>query len=242
MITVHGFGPYFGLPDGSPFVMKTMLMLKWAGLEYRHRESGVAQAPRGKVPYVEDSGVIIPDSTLIRFHIENKYGHDFDTGLTAEQRAIAWSIEKMVEEHLYFALIDIRWRDDANFAAGPAHFFDRLPALFRPLVRRIVRRRMMKTLHLQGTSRYTKAEVERISCRDVDAIAAVLGDKPFLMGEQPCIADASVFGILANLLVPIFETEVRQRIESHQNLVRYVNAMKRDFFDASVTNARKKAA
>ena len=25
---VHGFGPYFGMPDGSPFVMKTMIQLK----------------------------------------------------------------------------------------------------------------------------------------------------------------------------------------------------------------------
>jgi hypothetical protein len=34
MITLYTFGPYFGLPDGSPFVLKAMLLLKLAGLEY----------------------------------------------------------------------------------------------------------------------------------------------------------------------------------------------------------------
>jgi hypothetical protein len=27
MITLHTFGPYFGLPDASPFVIKAMLLL-----------------------------------------------------------------------------------------------------------------------------------------------------------------------------------------------------------------------
>ena len=34
MITLYTFGPYFGLPDGSPFVVKAMLLLKFAGLAY----------------------------------------------------------------------------------------------------------------------------------------------------------------------------------------------------------------
>ena len=32
MITLYGFGPLFGLPDPSPFVLKTMTQLKMAGL------------------------------------------------------------------------------------------------------------------------------------------------------------------------------------------------------------------
>ena len=33
MITLYTFGPYFGLPDASPFVIKAMLLLKFAGLD-----------------------------------------------------------------------------------------------------------------------------------------------------------------------------------------------------------------
>ena len=84
--------------------MKTMIQLKLARLEYEHRASGVAKAPNGKVPYIEDDGAVIADSTLIRRHIERKYKVDLDEGLSVEQRAAAWSLEKMAEEHLYFAL------------------------------------------------------------------------------------------------------------------------------------------
>ena len=35
MITLYTFGPAFGLPDPSPFVMKAEVLLKMAGLPYR---------------------------------------------------------------------------------------------------------------------------------------------------------------------------------------------------------------
>ena len=105
MITLYTFGPYFGLPDTSPFVIKAMLLLKFAGLEYSEDRGGFGKAPKGKLPYIDDDGLIVADSTFIRFHIEKKYGFDFDAGLAPEQRAVAWAAEKMCEEHLYFALV-----------------------------------------------------------------------------------------------------------------------------------------
>jgi len=120
MIILHTFGPYFGTPDPSPFVMKAMLLLKFAGLDYAEKRGGLRKAPKGKLPFIEDDGV--PVSTFIRFHIEKKYGFDFDAGLTPEQKSIAWAFEKMCDEHLYFALMAERWLDDENFAKGPAQF------------------------------------------------------------------------------------------------------------------------
>lgn len=232
MILVHGFGPYFGLPDGSPFVMKTMAQLRMAGLSFGHRASGVAGAPHGKVPYIEDDGVVVGDSTIIRSHIERKYGVDLDGGLSPGERAIAWSIEKMAEEHLYFALIDLRWRDRGNFAAGPTHFFDRLPAPVRPLIRRIGRARMNKTLYLQGLGRLPRQDVEAIAVRDIEAIATLLADQPFLMGKTPSAADGFVFGVLASLLVPVFETRLRARIEADPKLMAYVSRVRTRLFEA----------
>jgi hypothetical protein len=52
MITLYTFGPYFGLPDGSPFVIKAMLLLKFAGLEYSENRGGYGNAPKGKLPYI----------------------------------------------------------------------------------------------------------------------------------------------------------------------------------------------
>src|SRR4051794_8618942 len=102
MITLYTFGPFFGLPDASPFVTKAEMLLKMAGVPYRTDTAGFTRAPKGKLPYIEDDGQVVPDSTFIRLHIEKKYGVDFDRGLSPEQRAIAWAFEKMAEEHLYW--------------------------------------------------------------------------------------------------------------------------------------------
>jgi glutathione S-transferase len=96
MITLYSFGPGFGLPDPSPFVTKAEVLLKMAELPYRSDTTGFKKAPKGKLPYIDDGGEIISDSTFIRWHLERKYNIDFDRGLLAEQRSIAWAFEKMM--------------------------------------------------------------------------------------------------------------------------------------------------
>ena len=104
MITLNGFGPAFGLPDPSPFVTKVEVLLKMAGLEFRTAANGLRKAPKRKLPYIDDGGTILADSTFIRGHIEKKYGFSFDRDLSAEERAVAWAFEKMADEHLYWAM------------------------------------------------------------------------------------------------------------------------------------------
>lgn len=230
MIILYTFGPYFGLPDPSPFVMKGMMLLKLAGLPYQENRRGYRKAPKGKLPYIDDDGEIIADSTFIRFHIEKKYGFDFDAGLSSEQKAIAWAVERMCEDHLYFVCADLRWCDDANFAKGPAHFFDAVPAPLRPLIHSIIRRKVRKNLVAQGLGRHSKAEIAELGIRDIDALATILGDKPYLMGARPCGADATLYGFLAGSLTPVFEDPVRAAAERHPNLVAYVKRITEHYF------------
>jgi glutathione S-transferase len=232
MITLYSFGPYFGLPDPSPFVIKAILLLKFAGLPFEENRHGFRRAPKGKLPYIDDDGTIVPDSTFIRFHIEKKYGFDFDAGLEPEQKAAAWAIEKMCEEHLYWSLVATRWCDDENFAKGPAQFFKAVPALVRPVVQALVRRRVKKRLNSQGFGRHTPAEQDTLAIADVDALSALLGDKLYLMGERPCGADATVFGFIASLLTPVFASKVRSATERHQNLTDYRDRILGQYFES----------
>ncbi|MGB5086844.1 MAG: Tom37 metaxin N-terminal-like domain-containing protein, partial [Methylocystis silviterrae] len=114
-ITLYCFRPVAGLPDASPFVTKAMVLLKMAGLDYVEDRSGFSKAPKGKQPYINDDGETVADSTFIRFHIEKKYGVDFDAQLSDAQKAVGWCVEKMCEEHLYWVIVHTRWMDDGNF-------------------------------------------------------------------------------------------------------------------------------
>ncbi|RXZ45565.1 glutathione S-transferase family protein [Crenobacter cavernae] len=232
MITLYTFGPAFGLPDPSPFVTKAELLLKLSGLPYRTDTHGFSRAPKGKLPYIDDDGTRVGDSTFIRWHLERKYRIDFDAGYDARERALAWSVEKMLEEHLYFALAHVRWVDDANFESGPAVFFKRAPALVRPFVKRVIRGRVKKLLKAQGMGRHSDAEITEFAARDIDAVAAILGDKPYLLGDTPCGADATVYAFMIGIACPVFQTPLIERVARHTNLVAYVERMRARFYPA----------
>jgi len=87
MITLYGFDAGFGLPERSPFVTKTEVQLKMAGLDYRKERSMPTASPKGQLPFIDDDGEAVADSTFIRAHIEGKYGFDFDAPLNLQQRA-----------------------------------------------------------------------------------------------------------------------------------------------------------
>ena len=233
MITLYTFGAYFGLPDSSPFVHKAMALLKIAQFPHEIQvvsPKDLGKAPKGKLPYIEDAGEIVADSTFIRWHIEQKYGYDFDRGLSKTDKATAWALEKMLEDNLYWLLVDRRWLDDANFAKGPAHFFDGLPPIVRHLVRLMVRNKQRKNLNAHGIGRHTAAEKLAIAEQDIASVAAILGEKPYLFGNEPCGADATAYAFMAGVLCPHFESPIRDSAESHANLVAYVDRMKTRYF------------
>ena len=221
MLTLHGFGRAFGLPDPSPFVVKTEVMLKLAGLDYQRKTGNLGKAPKGKLPLIDDGGTIVADSTLIRFHLETTRGIDFDKGLDAAQKGVAWAFEKLLEDHLYWIVVRERWLDPANFDRGPRKFFDKVPAPLRPVVLAMVKRQVRGNLKAQGLGRHSGAELAAITARGIDGLSAYLGDKPWLMGDRPCGADATVFAFVSGGLCPLFQSTVRTRMEQHPNLIGY---------------------
>ena len=221
MITLYTFGRGFGLPDPSPFVCKAEVLLKMAGLPFTTDTNSFNKAPKGKLPYLNDDGTIVTDSTFIRWHLESKHGIDFDKGLSVEQKAVAWAIEKMCEDHLHWALVDSRWMVDGNFKRGPKTFFDKAPAPLRPFIVAMVRRQVRGYLKGQGMGRHSRPEIERLAIADFDALAALIGARPWLMGSEPCGADASVWSLVAGALCPLFESPIRDAAQRHANLVAY---------------------
>ena len=241
MITLYKFGPFLGTPDSSPFVIKVMMLLRFAGVPYREVQGNPFKGPHRFLPYIEDEGVKVADSTLIRFHLEKKYRFDFDAGLSVEQKAVAWAVERMCEDHLYFAMLDMRWMDTANFNKGLGrHMFGSIPAPARPIVKSMLRRMNAKRLNGHGIGRHPRATIAELAIHDVEALAAILGDKPFLMGDGPCAADASVFGIVTSILTPPLDSPLRASMQQHTNLIAYRDRITKKFFSqARAVNATK---
>ena len=232
MITLYTFGPLFGLPDASPFVMKAEMLLKLAGLRYETSTKGFLRAPKGKLPYIDDNGTIVADSTLIRLHLEQKHGIDFDRELSGREKGTAWAAEKMLEDHLYWVLVYWRWMKDGNFTKGPANFFKRAPALIRPLVIWKVRGNVRRTLHAHGIGRHNEAEMTAMSDRAFEALSLLLGDNHYLMGSRACGADATAFAFIAGSLCPLFDSPAHAKARTLPNLTAYRDRMMSEFYPA----------
>jgi glutathione S-transferase len=214
--------------------MKAQMLLKLAKLEFGENRKGFMSAPKGKLPYIDDGGTIVADSTLIRLYLEQKHGIDFDRGLSSRDRGIAWATEKMLEDHLYWVLVYWRWMDDANFERGPKGFFKRAPAPLRPLICAMVRRKVRGNLHAHGIGRHNDAEKTLLASRCIDALSQALGDNRYLMGDQVCGADATMFSFIAGVLPEIFESPVQKKVAQTANLVAYRDRMMAEFFPTFV--------
>lgn len=234
MITLYQFPTAFGLPNLSPFCMKVETYLRMAGLAYRCDNRGLLQkAPKGKLPFIDDDGSRIADSTFIIEYLQRKYGDPFDAPLAPRQRALGVVIRRLLEENLYWALIYLRWIDDAGFAAARQAFFAALPAPLRLIVPPLARRSVRQEIHGHGLGRHRPEEIMAIGCTDLTALAELLGEQAYFLGDAPTTLDASAYAFLANILVFPEDSPLARHARSLPALPAYCRRMRERYFSAS---------
>lgn len=233
MITLYVYGPALGLPDPSPFVTKTLVQLKMSGLDFVTQEGDPRSAPKHKLPYINDQGTIVADSSFIQKHLEHRRGIDFSGGYGAADLATGMAIQRMLEEHLYWLVAHARWIRDEDFNRGPRIFFDKLPALMRPFVIAMVRRQVRQSLQAQGLGRHTDEERLVLAQDDLAAVSGILDDRPYLLGDRICGYDAVAYAFARACLTPSLEHPLRQVAEQYPNLQAYLERMTAEFFPES---------
>lgn len=252
MITLFSDGPGFGLPEMNPHGAKTEIHLKMAGLPYRKQPvrtqggtgpdggaggCGLGGAAAAAMPCIEDDGELVSDSTLIRDHLERKYGIDLDRDLDELERARAWAVERMIENHFGWIATHAWTMIPANFEKGPARWIEAAPAEMRPRLRGELLGEISRSLRAAGLGHLSDEEVVELGTRSLKALSLLLGDKPYFMGERPCGVDAIAFGMLAGLLTPYLDSPLRERARGFPNLTHYVARMMRQYYPAHLWGA-----
>jgi glutathione S-transferase len=230
MITLYASGPYFGLPDPSPFCVKAMMLLKMAGLDCERKRMKFSEAPKGKVPYIRDGELLLGDSHFIGRHLEQKHGADFSGGYGAAELAKGWAVARMMEEHFYFLIVHERWLRGDNFDKGPRQFFLMAPAPIRPLVRAMVLRKVRQMVKAQGLGRHDGPERLSLAIGDLDAVEALLGGNRYLLGNKASGADASVFPFIWSGSASFFTTEIGDYVRTRPRLMGYLERLRSEFF------------
>lgn len=231
MITLYQFETGFGLPNLSPFCMKVETYLRMAGLEFQTvNGANPRSAPNQKLPYIEDGGKVIGDSGFIIEYLDATYGIDFDGALSSRQRAYALALRRLIEEHLYFAMVHVRWMDENAWPEIRRAYFGRLPPVVRDIVPLIARRTVRTELWGQGMGRHAADKVVHLAEADLDALADALGDSRYFMGLSPTSVDATAYAFLENLLAPPLDNPIRRAAQAHDNLVTYTRRMREQFY------------
>ncbi len=183
------------------------------------------KAPKGKLPYIEDDGLVVSDSRLILDYLERTYGQRLDGQLDDVQRAQSLVIQRTAEEHLYWAVLWSRWVVPRAWAALRPIFFGDLPPVMRQLVPQVVRRQMIRDLRGQGMGRLDENEIVALADRDLSALSVLLGAKAFYFGNSPSVVDAVVMGSIANIVKMPIDTALVPIAKRYDNLVNHTERL-----------------
>ncbi len=195
-LILYGTLPAWGTPDFSPFVIKLETWLRITGVPYERRRGNPMRAPKGKVPYVDIDGERMGDSQLILETLTRRNGVTLDEDMLPIERATARAVRRMLEEGLYFVTLRLRWLEEDGWALQYPAFKAIVPALIAPLAIPMVRRQVRASARGQGSARHTRDEAIAMGVADLQAVEAILGDRLFLLGDQPRSVDATVYAFL----------------------------------------------
>lgn len=231
------FPRMFAIPNLSPFCCKLETWLRIARLPYEVVDTpDPRKGPKGKLPFIEDNGVRIADSSRIIDHLKRTRGVDPDAHLDDKQRCIALLVQRTLEEHYAFVLAYTHLLRDEGFRHTRTRF-DAVPAIIRPLVTGLAQRQIRTLLWKQGILRHSDEEIVGSALRDWRAVLAFMSSGPFFFGDEPSGLDAIVFGTLATTVLTPIESPIRDFLRAQPQCLVYAERMRQQYFPELVPAA-----
>ncbi len=195
------------------------------------------KGPKGKLPFIEDSGNQIADSRFIIDYLNEHYDCDPDKELTVTEKAISTALQRLIEDDLYWSVMYTRWVVPANWEKNREAVFGRLPLPIKHVVSRLVRGRIKKQIHGHGMGRHSNEEIYQLGKTSLQALSDYLADKSHFMGDKPTTIDASAFGILANIIWCPIESPIKEHALKLRNLVAFCERMKQRYYSEATAKA-----
>ncbi|AKG20598.1 glutathione S-transferase [Calothrix sp. 336/3] len=195
----------------SQYSEKVRLLLDYKGLDYRKIEvtPGVGQVEifqrtgQRQVPVLRDGSKYISDSTEIAKYLDEQYPERPLIPLDAKQRGLCLMMEEWADES-----IGIKGRKALFSAVSQDQGFRRalLPTSTPDILRTLVEGvpgDFFKALGF-GVGYTPDAVTSAIKDlkQDLEALCLLLADSPYLVGNEPCLADFAVAGLSILLKFP----------------------------------------
>ncbi len=231
-IRLFAFGTGWGVPfeTSAPFPLKLATWLRMADIPYEFVEANdPSKGPKGKAPWIEMGDLRMGDSTLIIEHLSERFDVDFDAGLDARQRALAVSVQRMLEEH-YHQCFEHQLFMGRGGRERLEEFASLAPAPISWILPTVVGRSFAKQLHARGMGRHSEEVIIEQGKADLDALSTLLGEATYFMGDEPTSIDTCIFGFLGVSVYVEGDNPLFRYAASIDNLMRYCERMRLRYF------------
>lgn len=199
MIVLHQGKPGYGLRSLSPFSLKLELFLRAANIEYSVSHA-MKNTPKRKAPFVFYKDQYLSDSSLIMERLTTDFGVTLDANLSEEDKALGFMTCKALEEGYYFCGVYANWQVDSNWVPYRDTLLADLPRWIRVPGAGFFRRRFIKALYLQGMGRHSYEEVQKFGVQYLGALETLIGQGPYLFGDEFTTYDCTAYGFVARAL------------------------------------------
>ncbi|NRB07396.1 MAG: glutathione S-transferase family protein [Richelia sp.] len=195
----------------SQYSEKVRLILDYKGLEYHKHEvtPGIGQldllrmSGQRQVPVLKDSNRFIADSTQIAKYIETQYPEQPLIPTDPKKRGLCLMIEEWADES-----IGVKGRKALFSAISQEQSFRKslLPTTTPDLLKNLVGEVPSDFLKVIGVGVGYSPDVVASAMRDLKqdlkALCLILADSPYLLGDEPSLADFTVAGLSILLKFP----------------------------------------
>ncbi|KAI5093050.1 failed axon connections-like [Silurus meridionalis] len=225
-IILHQFSRPAVSPSLYPFCLKIETYLRMVDLPYQTYFDGRLSA-QSTMPWIEYNHERVSGTEFIIEFLEKKLGVSLNRSLSAEDKAIAHTITKMVEEHLHWTLAYCQWVENVEETRHMLSVCDLLQWSVCELNGSLVKREMF----CHGIGHFNSHLIHTLLERDLRSLSTLLGDKKYIMGSKLSSVDAAVFGHLAQAMWTLPGSRPEQLIKGElPNLARYCERIRHKFW------------
>ena len=217
----------------SPFCDKIRRVLNVKHVPYVTHEVGLIEGqtsyrklnPAGKVPALaDDTGRIVCDSTDIAYYLEERFPDPPLVPREPRERACVHVLEDWADESLFF--LEMRLR--LGTAQSRARTFEKLlvreHALVKALAPWVGSLAVKGQMKAQGIGRKSDAQISTELRRHLDALAALLSGREYLVAAGLTLADIAVY---AQLFAMRDSTEGAAEITKRPDIVTFMDRVDR---------------
>lgn len=236
-IQLFAFGTGWGIPfaTAAPFPLKLATWLRLAEIPFDFVVANdPGKGPKGKSPWIEYGAVRMGDSTLIIKHLQEQFDIDLDAHLDVSQKALATCVQRMLEEH-YHQCFEHQLFFGRGGEGRLREFASTMPYPLRLLVPIVLRRAFSKQLYARGMGRHDEDVIIAQGKADLDALAELLGEQPYMFGDRPSSIDACVFGFLGVSVYVTGDNPLYRHSASLDNLIHYCERMRARYFPETLS-------